>query len=213
MERRHSLIRYSRDVSPLTAMRAATWLAALAATSSSALRRWPIRRHRDTGASCVDRECLDRPVDPVGRAACRRPLGAGAGGEGQLEETTRHATFPAGVESLHQAWLRGEPWWISDATTQRGDGGPPAPEPPAPSAEAAFEPPRALPSGLTLQAVSGRTGIPAATLRTWELRYGSIRPRRSPTGTGRMARTRSLASSRPNTLSGGESGSARRWRR
>jgi hypothetical protein len=73
--------------------------------------------------------------------------------------------------------------------------------------------PRALPSGLTLQAVSGRTGISAAALRTWELWYGFIGPRRSPTGTGRMARTRSLASSRSNTLSGGESGSARRWRR
>jgi PAS domain S-box-containing protein len=40
----------------------------------------------------------------------------------------------------------------------------------------------ALPAGLTLKAVSRRTGIPAATLRTWEHRYGFIRPRRSPTG-------------------------------
>jgi hypothetical protein len=42
--------------------------------------------------------------------------------------------------------------------------------------------PPALPAGLTLKAVSRRTGIPAATLRTWEHRYGFIRPRRSPTG-------------------------------
>jgi PAS domain S-box-containing protein len=40
----------------------------------------------------------------------------------------------------------------------------------------------ALPTGLTLKAVSRRTGIPAATLRTWEHRYGFIRPRRSPSG-------------------------------
>jgi PAS domain S-box-containing protein len=44
------------------------------------------------------------------------------------------------------------------------------------------EPPPRLPTGLTLKAVSRRTGIPAATLRTWEHRYGFMRPRRSPSG-------------------------------
>jgi DNA-binding transcriptional MerR regulator len=44
------------------------------------------------------------------------------------------------------------------------------------------EPPPRLPTGLTLKAVSRRTGIPAATLRTWEHRYGFLRPRRSPSG-------------------------------
>jgi hypothetical protein len=39
-----------------------------------------------------------------------------------------------------------------------------------------------VPAGLTLQAVSRRTGIPAATLRTWERRYGFIRPARSASG-------------------------------
>jgi hypothetical protein len=58
----------------------------------------------------------------------------------------------------------------------------PALEPSAPSAEATVEPPPALPTGLTLKAVSRRTGIPAATLRTWEHRYGFMRPRRSPSG-------------------------------
>jgi MerR HTH family regulatory protein len=50
------------------------------------------------------------------------------------------------------------------------------PEPaPAPAAAG-------LPTGLTLKAVSRRTGIPAATLRTWERRYGFIRPARSTSG-------------------------------
>jgi PAS domain S-box-containing protein len=39
-----------------------------------------------------------------------------------------------------------------------------------------------LPVGLTLKAVSRRTGVPAATLRTWERRYGFMHPARSPSG-------------------------------
>jgi PAS domain S-box-containing protein len=39
-----------------------------------------------------------------------------------------------------------------------------------------------IPTGLTLKAVSRRTGIPAATLRTWERRYGFVRPVRSASG-------------------------------
>jgi MerR HTH family regulatory protein len=37
-------------------------------------------------------------------------------------------------------------------------------------------------TGLTLQAVSWRTGIPAATLQTWERSYGFVRPPRSASG-------------------------------
>jgi DNA-binding transcriptional MerR regulator len=55
-------------------------------------------------------------------------------------------------------------------------------EPPGASASVPAEPPRRLPTGLTLKAVSQRTGIPAATLRTWERRYGFLRPLRSPGG-------------------------------
>jgi hypothetical protein len=58
----------------------------------------------------------------------------------------------------------------------------PTSEPRSASATAPAEPPRRLPTGLTLKAVSQRTGIPAATLRTWERRYGFLRPLRSPGG-------------------------------
>lgn len=54
-------------------------------------------------------------------------------------------------------------------------------QPRAPASEPA-DLPRRLPTGLTLKAVSQRTGIPAATLRTWERRYGFIRPLRSASG-------------------------------
>jgi PAS domain S-box-containing protein len=39
-----------------------------------------------------------------------------------------------------------------------------------------------LPAGLTLKAVSERTGIPAATVRTWERRYQFLQPARSSSG-------------------------------
>jgi PAS domain-containing protein len=39
-----------------------------------------------------------------------------------------------------------------------------------------------LPAGLTLKAVSRRTGVPVATLRTWQRRYGFLRPIRSAGG-------------------------------
>jgi DNA-binding transcriptional MerR regulator len=58
----------------------------------------------------------------------------------------------------------------------------PTSEPPDASASAPAEPPHRLPTGLTLKAVSQRTGVPAATLRTWERRYGFLRPLRSPGG-------------------------------
>jgi MerR HTH family regulatory protein len=61
---------------------------------------------------------------------------------------------------------------------------PPPSRRPAPGSgpAATAEPPPGLPVGLTLKAVSRRTGIPAATLRTWERRYGFMHPARSPSG-------------------------------
>jgi hypothetical protein len=102
------------------------------------------------------------------------------------EALERHPTLPA----------YGQPPALLDVLTARigklnrllehsiqgSTDGPPIPEPVAPSAEATVEPARALPTGLTLKAVSRRTGIPAATLRTWEHRYGFMRPKRSPAG-------------------------------
>jgi len=38
------------------------------------------------------------------------------------------------------------------------------------------------PVGLTISELAGRTGVPQATLRTWESRHGSPRPRRLPGG-------------------------------
>jgi PAS domain-containing protein len=71
---------------------------------------------------------------------------------------------------------------LLENAVQSSAGGPPAMSPSTPSGGAAVELPPPLPSGLTLKAVSRRTGIPAATLRTWEHRYGFLRPRRSASG-------------------------------
>jgi MerR-like DNA binding protein len=49
-------------------------------------------------------------------------------------------------------------------------------EPPEPEAAPA------APAALTLKAVSERTGIPAATVRTWERRYRFLHPTRSSSG-------------------------------
>jgi PAS domain S-box-containing protein len=51
-----------------------------------------------------------------------------------------------------------------------------------PGTLAPTESPPPLPAGLTLKAVSARTGIPSATLRTWEHRYSFTRPVRSQSG-------------------------------
>jgi PAS domain-containing protein len=53
---------------------------------------------------------------------------------------------------------------------------------PAVHAPTTTELPLPIPTGLTLKAVSRRTGIPAATLRTWERRYGFVHPSRSASG-------------------------------
>jgi PAS domain S-box-containing protein len=65
---------------------------------------------------------------------------------------------------------------LEHTTGQDADAG--LPREPASSAA----PPTRLPTGLTLKAVSQRTGIPAATLRTWQRRYGFMQPTRSPSG-------------------------------
>jgi DNA-binding transcriptional MerR regulator len=64
----------------------------------------------------------------------------------------------------------------------RSAGAPPSLGSSAPESEPTGERTPALPVGLTLKAVSRRTGVPTATLRTWEYRYGFLRPRRSPSG-------------------------------
>jgi uncharacterized protein YoaH (UPF0181 family) len=70
---------------------------------------------------------------------------------------------------------------LEDVTASAADALPP-PDPASPPAAGPAEFSLRLPTGLTLKAVSSRTGIPAATLRTWERRYGLLRPRRSPGG-------------------------------
>jgi hypothetical protein len=70
---------------------------------------------------------------------------------------------------------------LEDASDRRVDAQP-TPGSWARAVEASGEQPRGLPTGLTLKAVSRRTGIPAATLRTWQRRYGFMRPLRSPSG-------------------------------
>jgi MerR HTH family regulatory protein len=71
---------------------------------------------------------------------------------------------------------------LEDASDRRADA-PPGPRSWARAVAAGAEQqPRGLPTGLTLKAVSRRTGIPAATLRTWQRRYGFMRPLRSPSG-------------------------------
>jgi MerR HTH family regulatory protein/GAF domain len=69
---------------------------------------------------------------------------------------------------------------LEGVTAPEADDSPPQ-EPARPPLAGRAELP-GLPTGLTLKAVSSRTGIPAATLRTWERRYGFMRPRRSPSG-------------------------------
>jgi MerR family regulatory protein len=72
--------------------------------------------------------------------------------------------------------------WLLESTMERGQGDLPEQQSSAVTAQPSAEPPMTIPTGLTLKAVSRRTGIPAATLRTWERRYGFLRPVRSANG-------------------------------
>jgi DNA-binding transcriptional MerR regulator len=83
------------------------------------------------------------------------------------EQTAAIRELTAGIGKLNQ---------LLQQVVLGGTDASPALEPPT------AKPPPAVPAGLTLKAVSRRTGIPAATLRTWEHRYGFMRPRRSPAG-------------------------------
>jgi PAS domain S-box-containing protein len=98
------------------------------------------------------------------------------------EALERHPTLPTyGPPPATLGELRADVGKLNrllEHAVERSAGGTPSLEPPAPSDEATDE----LPTGLTLKAVSRRTGIPAATLRTWEHRYGFMHPRRSPSG-------------------------------
>lgn len=102
------------------------------------------------------------------------------------EELERHPTISGSVRSpagLDELTARiGKLNRLLEYSIQSSMNKPTAPGPSAPPAEATVGSTPALPSGLTLKAVSRRTGIPAATLRTWEHRYGFLRPRRSPAG-------------------------------
>jgi DNA-binding transcriptional MerR regulator len=86
-----------------------------------------------------------------------------------VERTPVLGELTAGIGKLNRL--------LEHAIRSNADG-PPTSASPAASTEVSA----ALPTGLTLKAVSRRTGIPAATLRTWEHRYGFMRPRRSPSG-------------------------------
>jgi MerR HTH family regulatory protein/GAF domain len=134
------------------------------------------RRRDEAGA----RSPTGRGAPPATVAGAFRDLaGAVAAATEALE---RHPAVPAQVEPPA---LLGE---LTDgigklnrllqAATAHTVDASPTPRPWASTAE----PPRALPTGLTLKAVSRRTGIPAATLRTWQRRYGFMRPGRSPSG-------------------------------
>jgi DNA-binding transcriptional MerR regulator len=110
-------------------------------------------------------------------AAFRDLAGAVAAATEALE---RHPTLPAYVPpSTMLGELRAEVGKLNRLLEHAVQAGEPASVEPSTSwGEATDE----LPTGLTLKAVSRRTGIPAATLRTWEHRYGFMRPRRSPSG-------------------------------
>jgi hypothetical protein len=94
--------------------------------------------------------------------------------------TLRASVSPSVLDEL-TAWM-GKLNRLLKNAVQGDAGGPSTLEPSPPLARAAVDIPPRLPTGLTLKAVSRRTGIPAATLRTWEHRYKFIRPRRSPNG-------------------------------
>jgi hypothetical protein len=109
------------------------------------------------GAVVAVTEALERyPLSPA-QDEPRAVLGDLAEGLAELNRRLKVVTASAAEEPL--AW-----------------------EPASPATAGQAELSRRLRTGLTLKAVSSRTGIPAATLRTWERRYGFMRPRRSPGG-------------------------------
>jgi PAS domain S-box-containing protein len=104
----------------------------------------------------------DRPRDLAAAATANGARPAQDAGPGQVDPPELLQELAARVDKLNSL--------LEDIAA--GDPGTPAPT---------GSPPR-VPTGLTLKAVSARTGIPAATLRTWEHRYSFTRPARSQSG-------------------------------
>lgn len=98
------------------------------------------------------------------------------------EALERHPIHPAQLEPpalLEELTAKvGRLNRLLEGTAARTGDASPAAGPWVQPAGRTFKPPR-LPTGLTLKAVSRRSGIPAATLRTWQRRYGFMRPERS----------------------------------
>ena len=123
----------------------------------------------------VSSAVLQVPGHDVVVLVIRRPEGhGGEPGAGcspaQLEPVALLEELVAGIVKLGR-----------DVAVDNGNASRPAEEPP-PASRSVIDPPRRPATGFTLKAVSRRTGIPAATLRTWERRYGFMRPERSPAG-------------------------------
>jgi hypothetical protein len=103
---------------------------------------------------------LGEAVATVAGAMERQPVGGEAEGSPELLRE-----LAANIGRLD---------WLLEGPAERRDAGslPQASKPVA----------KGIPTGLTLKAVSKRTGIPAATLRTWERRHGFLRLVRSASG-------------------------------
>jgi DNA-binding transcriptional MerR regulator len=128
------------------------------------------RRRRETPPNAV----LDPIRDLAGAvAAATEALERHPAAPSRVQPSALVDELTAGMGKLNR---------LLESAVQGGTGEPPAVDPPAPSGKGTVEPPPPLPAGLTLKAVSRRTGIPSATLRTWEHRYRFMRPRRSPSG-------------------------------
>jgi hypothetical protein len=125
------------------------------------------------------------PEAPPGTvpAAFRDLAGAVAAATEALERPSIPPEYvsPAALLDELAAWI-GKLNRLLENAVQSSAGEPPATSLSTPSGNMAVGLPPPLPTGLTLKAVSRRTGIPAATLRTWEHRYGFLRPRRSASG-------------------------------
>jgi MerR HTH family regulatory protein/GAF domain len=145
--------RFLEDVDVLAGRRADP-----AATGSSGTREAPSETVSDAfrvlaGALAAATEALERnPIPPA-----------------QVESAALLGELTASFGRLNQL--------LEEAAARMRDASPPA-GPWTPAADGTGRPSR-LPTGLTLKAVSRRTGIPAATLRTWQRRYGFMRPERS----------------------------------
>jgi hypothetical protein len=141
-----------------------------------------------SGVRLVDQADTTQPGTPEPSpgtvpAAFRDLVGAVAAATEALEQPSILPEYvtPAALLDELTAWI-GKLNRLLENAVQSSAGEPSATSPSTPSGNVAVELPPPLPTGLTLKAVSRRTGIPAATLRTWEHRYGFLRPRRSASG-------------------------------